>query len=205
MSRIALPLIALLMLAPTVGRAATAEALVLEPYPANPAWTEVTTNRQGVRFLRELIPADQTIETYRDILTAQGFPLAPGATPSAAIQGIFLGVSSVCDGARVNGSKASTENGLPVAYAQVYCGRQKGKDFGVVMVFKVIQGREAMYVVQREFRVPPSASGGVQTFSKDELPAMTARLKAQTVANDYLVRSVYVCGGGSTAPKCAGR
>ncbi len=203
MPKIALLLTTLALFAPTI--VAAAEELVLEPYPARPAWKEVTTKRQGVRFLRELIPADQKIETYRDILTAQGFPLEPGATPAGVVKGIFAGTSGACEGVRVNGPKETTENGFRVAYAQVYCGRQKGKGFGVVMFFKVIQGKRAMYVVQREFRVPPQVSGGVQSFSKDELPAMTARLEAQSAANKYLVGSVYVCGDGSTAPKCSGR
>ena len=196
-------LAALLFFVPVATSASAKERLILETYPADPPWREVTNVSQGDQFLRELIPDGQRIETYRDILTAQSFPGARNTGPSAYLQGIFKGVSRACTGVRVNGPKAGEENGFPVAYAQVYCGRQKGKDFGVNMFFKVIQGQDALYVVQREFRVPPSTAGGIQTFSKDQVAEMVALMNAQSVANTFLVEAVYLCSDTSTDPKCS--
>lgn len=179
------------------------ERLVLQPYPGDLSWREVTNTSQGGQFLREQIPEGQKIESYRDILTAQSFPDSRGVSPTEFLGGMLRRVGGVCRGVRVNGPKEQVESGFPVAYAQAYCGQQIGKNFGVVMFFKAIQGKDAMYVVQREFRVPPSAVGGVQSFSQDQMAAMVAQMNAQSVANSYLVNLVYLCGDQSAEARCA--
>lgn len=178
------------------------ERLVLEPYPGKPAWTEVTTVQRGDKFLRELIPGDQKIETYRDILTAQSFPELRGADPAPYLRGLFGIIGKHCTGVRVNGPTERLEGGVKVAYAQIYCGRQTGKDFGVNMAFKAIQGQSALYVVQREARVPPTETGGVQSFDKGQMDQMRTMLAAAGVTNSYLAQSVYLCGAGSRDAKC---
>lgn len=178
------------------------ERLVLEPYPGNPKWKEVTNISRGDQWLREQIPADQKIDTYTDILTAQSFPQQKNTDPSSFLRGMFSRVVSACDGVRVNGPKVQQENGYSIAYAQIYCGKQKGKQFGVNMFFKVIQGNESLYVIQREFRVPATKVPGQMTFDEDEMEQTVALMKAQSVANSYLVDSVYVCGEKFTDKRC---
>lgn len=186
------------------GTASAAEELVLETYPGQPAWKEVTNRRQGVTFLREQIPNDQKLANYKDILAAQAMT-PPVADPSLVLKAMFIRVQSACDGVRVNGPKVGEEDGYKVAYGQIYCGRQKGEKFGVTMFFKVIAGDDATYSINRDFRVPPSATGGVQTFAAGQADAALALLQAQSAANDYLVKSVYLCGSKSKAERCQGK
>ena len=106
----------------------------------------------------------------------------------------------------MNGGQDRREGGYTVAYAQIYCSRQKGEAFGVNMFFKVIKGERAMYSVNRDFRVPPSAVAGVQ--SAPAGPAANAALalmKAQAAADAYLVGSVYLCGPQATDARCKGK
>lgn len=187
----------------SAGAAQAEERLVLEPYPATPQWREVTHKTAGAKFLIEQIPSDQAIEDYRDILSAQSFPELRAHDPSDFLRGLFVRSGGACENVRVNGPKAQTEAGSPVAYGQIYCGRQRGKAFGVQMFFKVIAGQDALYVVQRESRVPASDVGGIQSFSKDQVAAMIAMMQSASVANRYLVDSVYLCGGNSTEPRCS--
>jgi hypothetical protein len=186
-----------------VSAADTAERLVLEPYPGPPAWHTVTDKREGLQHLGEQIPVDQTLDAYRDILTDQAFPQNRHVSPSDFLKGLFSRVSGSCDGPWVNGPAVRTEGGYAVAYGQAYCGRQKGKPFGVTMFFKVIQGDDALYVVQRELRVPPHANGGMMTFSKDQLGEAQAMLARQNTADHYLLTSVYLCGPRATDTRCA--
>lgn len=181
------------------------ERLVLEPYPGGTPWQEATNRGSGDQWLREQIPADQEIDSYKDILTAQSFPQQKNADPSSFLKGMFSRVAGACDGVRVNGPKAQEENGYRIAYAQIYCGRQKGTQFGVNMFFKVVKGTDSLYVIQREFRVPPTEVGGVTTFDEDRMEEMKALIKAQSVANSYLLGSVHVCGGQSTDKRCDSR
>lgn len=177
--------------------AGAAETLVMAPYPGPPAWKEVTNQRKGPLFLREQIPADQALEDYRDMLVAQALPAPPGMTPAQFLRGVFARAGGHCSGVRVNGPVERTEGGYAVAYGQLYCGQQIGQPFGVNIFYKVIRGREVMYVVNRDFRVPPSAAGGVQTFSANDLEKVKAQIAAQGAANDYLVKGVRVCEGAS--------
>jgi hypothetical protein len=182
--------------------AAAAEHLVMGPYPAETPWKTATLVDKGGKHLREQIPADQNIDHYRDILTDQVFPEAKAQAPEAFLKDMFVRVQGVCDGVRVNGPRASTGAGYPAAYAQIYCGRQKGRDFGVNMFFKVIQGDDALYVIQREFRVPPSAQGGVQSFDQSQVDAMRALMAGQMAASHYLVEQVYLCGPRAQDERC---
>ena len=48
--------------------------------------------------------------------------------------------------------------------------------------------------------VPANPAGGALTFKDQQ--QMTASMKDQTTANDYLVKSVYLCGARSTDRRC---
>lgn len=184
--------------------AAAEEQLVAEPYPAQPAWKFVMdeVSPQGVR-VREHIPADQQIDSYRDILAEQSMPLPAEVTPAQLLKSIAARTLQSCDGVRVNGPFEKTEAGVQVAYIQIYCGRQKTKDFGVSMFMKALRGEKYVHLVNREMRVPPSETGGVMSFSKEKAQEGLALMAAQGVANSYLEKSVYLCGGASTDPRCA--
>lgn len=195
-------LLAVLILAPVARTAVAEERLVLEPYPGPPAWTLVTDKRAGQQFLREYIPSGQRVEAYHDILTAQSFPQQRAVDPSVFLRGVFQGVAGRCGNIRVNGPTPRQEGGYRVAYAQIACNRETGKDTGAYMFFKAIQGEEALYVVQRELRTAPSETAGVQEFAKDKMAEAMAQLKAEQVADRYLVDSVYLCGARSTDRRC---
>jgi hypothetical protein len=190
-------------LAIAVATAARAqERLVLAPYPGGTPWRLVTDKAIGARFMREQIPADQTPEDFRDILTAQSFPQYQGS-PAGFLSGVFASAQKDCDALAVNGPKTLEEHGHLVAYAQVYCGRRKGKTYGMHMFFKAIQGADALYVVNRDFRTPPSDYPGTLTFPKGQEAQAIGFLKAEGEANRYLEDSVYLCAPQSTGSGCA--
>jgi hypothetical protein len=176
------------------------EHLVLAPYPGPPAWKVITNKSNGGQFYREQIPGDQTAENFTDILTSQNFPQQRGVDPSVFLQNVFRAAAGDCDGLRVNGPTPQQQGGYAVAYGQVYCGQQKGKPYGVTIFFKAISGDDALYSVERDVHVPANPAGGALTFKDQQ--QMTASMKDQTTANDYLVKSVYLCGARSTDRRC---
>jgi len=194
---------------PQTTNAERTEAFKVPPYPSEPRWKEITNKKDDRMELVEWIPADQTENAILDILTKQVFYNKKNEDPSAFVSRILSGVGKSCERARVNGPKSQTENGYPVAYAQVYCVNQKGAAKDVDIFIKAIRGESALYVVQREFRRPakPGATAGITVFSTDQLEQMKARITAQNVANKFLVEDVQlcpltggkgVCGGTST-------
>jgi hypothetical protein len=184
--------------------AKSTEVLIVPPYPSEPHWKEITNKKNNRMELVEWAPVDQTGNSkglfvrqsaIRDILTKQIFYDLKDEDPSAFVSKILAGVGKACQRARVNGPKAETENSYPVAYAQAYCGNQKGTSTDVDIFIKAIRGKDALYVVQREFRRPArrGAIPGVTEFSEDQLEELKAFLAAQQIANKFLGEDVQLC------------
>jgi hypothetical protein len=184
----------------TPAAAAPVEHLVLAPYPGPPAWKLITNKAVGAQFYREQIPANQTVDTFTDILTSQNFPAQRGVDPSVYLRNVFQAAAGDCQGLRVNGPKAAQEGGYRVAYGQVFCGQQNGKPYGVIIFFKAISGDDALYSVERDVQVPANPSGGSLSYASQA--QMQASMKDQTTADAYLVKSVYLCGAKATDKRC---
>ncbi len=191
------------------GAALAQERLILEPYPAdaasNAAWRVVTDKDLGGRFYGELMPADQTPDDYRDILAAASFPQVR-TSPSDFLQATMrqFEQSQPCEGATHEDPRTSQEQGRTVAYARAYCGQETGQSFGVQIFYKAIKGADGIYVVSRDFRVPPSKVGGTLAFGEGQQDQALALLKAVGAANTWLANAVYVCGPSSSKdPRCA--
>lgn len=200
MKTISAALAALALLLPTV--ASAAERLVVKPYPANPAWVLATDGMSEVGPLQEYIPAGQTLEDHRDILSVQTFPDLQRVPPSDFLRSLLGGVNQACSAVLVNGPVEQTEGGFKVAYGQAYCGQQHGKSYGLHIFFKIIQGREALYVINREFRTPASKTPGALAFPPERKDDALALFKAEGEANTYLTDGVYLCGDGATEARC---
>ena len=197
--------LAALLLAGPAAQAApapAAEHLVMAPYPGPPAWTSITDKVGANGFYHEHIPANQTVAGFTDILTDQSFNDHAGFDPAAYLKVVFAGIPNACSGARVTGPQVLQEGGYAVAYGQVYCGRQNGKSFGVMIFYKVISGHDSLYVISREFHTPPSANGALLSFPPGHEAQAAALLKAQSIADQYLANQVYLCGGPSTDTRC---
>jgi hypothetical protein len=127
---------------------------------------------------------------------------------SLMMTGIFQGLARQCKGLRVNGPVPQIENGQKVAYGQAYCVGQTANKKDVDIFLKIINGNDAIYTIQREFRRPaePGAQPGVRHFPGDQPELAKANLDAQSVANAYLAQ-VRLCPVGQndcpviTAPK----
>ena len=197
-----LALLALLagIVAYAVAAAPAPERLVMKPYPGQ--WKRITDQTDGGSWFHEQIPVGQGENTFTDILSDQAFAKLKGYDPAAFLTALFQRINGGCTGLVVNGPVTHTEGGLTVAYGQAYCGQQTGQPYGVHMFYKLIGGRDALYMVDREFHVPPSANGGALSFPKDQAAAGLALLKNEAAANKYLTDDVYVCGGASTDPRC---
>ena len=60
----------------------------------------------------------------------------------------------------------------------------------------------ALYVVNRDFRTPPSQLAGQTVFPKGQEEQAMALMKAQAAADSYLLRGVYLCGAAAVEPRC---
>lgn len=173
------------------------ERLIVAPYPAATPWKNITNKHNAVQLLMEWIPADQSENEIKDILTEQAFYNQKSADPSAFVADLLRRVGGACERVRVNGPKAGDENGYRVAYAQAYCVNQTGAALDVDIFIKVVAGRDALYVVQREFHrsTEKGAVAGVRSASLDQI-------KAQVAADKFLVSQVQLCPPASGKGAC---
>jgi hypothetical protein len=202
------PIAALAALCVCASAETPAENLIVPPFPAATPWKNITDKSDTHMLMREWIPADQSENDIKDILTEQAFYEAKDQTPGSFIKGMFQRIAGVCAGTKVNGPVEHVENGYPIAYAQIYCAKQKGTDKDVDIFLKAIAGKKAFYVVQYEIRKPadPKGEPGVTHFANlEEAKAMLERQKA---ANDFLTAQVKLCpladgNGPCPAPEAA--
>jgi len=179
------------------------ERLVMKPLPG-PAWTRTAdqTAPDG-SWNHESIPAGESADDFTEILTDQGFPGLTGVDPADFLKQRFAQDTLACDSVRVIGPLARVEGGVRVVYGQLYCGEQRGQDFGDHVFFKIILGEAALYAVSLDVRTPASSAAGVLSFPPGHEADMQALLQTESAANAYIGSSVYLCGGRSTDARCA--
>jgi hypothetical protein len=200
MKTISAMLTALAVLLPAV--ASAAERLVVKPYPADPAWVLANDGMSQVGPIQEYIPVGQTLGDHKDILSVQTFPGMQQVPPADFLRGLLGGVNQACSAVLVNGPVERKEDGFKVAYGQAYCGQQNGKSYGLHIFFKIIPGREALYVINREFRTPATTTPGALAFPPERKEEALALFKAEGEANTYLTSGIYLCGDGTTEARC---
>ena len=183
------------------GMAQAAERLVLEPYPGGP-WYDVVNQSNGHNFVREQMPQGQTPEDPHDILTAQSVP-GYRAQPSTFISTAFADLSKNCDTVETVGPTPGVEQGHPVAYGRLYCGRQKGQTYGAHIFFKALLGSEALYVIDRDFRTPGTDKPGAPNFAAGQQDQAIAFLKSEGEATRYLTNQVYICDPVFPEARCS--
>ncbi len=178
-----------------------AERLVLKPFAGAP-WTRITDQTVHGAWNHESIPPGETADDFTEILVDQGFPDLTGVDPTAFLKQRFAQDALACDSVRVIGPTPRVENGRRIVYGQLYCGEQRGRDYGDHVFFKVILGDAALYSVSLDVRTPASSTAGVLSFPPGHEADMQALLQTETAADRYVESNVYLCGGRSTDARC---
>jgi len=183
-------LIMLVLLAPVAANAQSAtEKFIVPPYPSATPWKPHIVPRFPQVAWVEWWPEDQPENDIKDILTTQVMKRGK-IEPATFLTTMFARVANSCTGAMVNGPKEQTEYSFPVAYGQLYCTGQKGAGKDVDIFFKIIGGKDALYIIEREFRRPaePGAQPGVRHFPGDQMAEAKADMDAKETANRYLAQ-----------------
>jgi hypothetical protein len=178
-----------------------AERLVLKPFAGAP-WTRITDQTRGSAWDHEAIPPGESEDDFTQILSDEGFPDLAGIDPADFLKQRFAQDTLACDSVRVIGPTARTEGGFRVVYGQLYCGEQRGKDYGAHIFFKIMVGAAALYAVSLDVRTPASSTAGVLSFPPGHEADMQALLQTETAADRYVESNVYLCGGRSTDARC---
>lgn len=201
--RLALAILAAVSLAGAAGAAGAKERLVMDPYPGDKPWKEVVNQATEDLTVRELVPEGQTATQHIDVLVLQAnHHLRHAVTPDRFLTHVLRQTESDCQAVLVTGPRAVVEDGRDVAYGQAYCGRRKGQVYGMSMYFKVVDGDDALYLIERDIIVPPTDTPGGKPYGPDRADEAMALMRKQGEAGRYMLTGVRLCTDDSANPKC---
>ncbi|MBF0324761.1 hypothetical protein [Magnetospirillum moscoviense] len=134
------------------------ERLVMNP-PAG--WAAVPVQKGEKMSITRLFPPGEDDKNWNELITVQVYT-AHDQSPRTFIDSVIQYSRDNCEAA---GASAVTEvptNGYPMAVVSVTCTKGRKSGMGGFVLVQAIRGREALYVVQRQWRGLP--------FAKDQTP-----------------------------------
>lgn len=149
--------------------------------PQLPGWKVVASVTDRAGESTDLIPGNETPETWTRRVTVQAFRGVP-TTAAAVLEQVVQKTAEVCDGATAGPASLGTVSGLEAGTRSVACGRYKGDGRGTFTLHYVIRGREALYVVNRMWRGEPFTPT-ITPVAADELQDWTAYVNAIEVCD----------------------
>lgn len=168
------------------GAASASERLQV---PQLPGWKVVATVADRTGESTDLIPSNETADTWTRRATVQAFRGVALTVPDFLDQ-VVQKTAEVCDGATAGPPSLGKVSGLDAGTRSVACGRYKGDGRGTFALHYVIRGREALYVVTRLWRGEP--------FNPATTPIAADELRDWT---DY-VGAIEVCDTRDPARPC---
>jgi hypothetical protein len=192
--------------------AADEEMLILPPHPGWGQWKAITEQRSPDRTFIERIPEAQSPNEVKDIVIEQFYRgIQEKISPVELLQKLpMFAQNTNCEKVKASSPVAGVEGGFKVAYAQMYCQKQKGQSYGYIDLQKAIQGSNGIYVVQREWRVNSFEFASSSTNNTSLVPQeafgsaekATAWFESVKVSDQYLVKSVFLCSNGDGKRPC---
>lgn len=147
------------------GGARAAERLQV---PELVGWKVVSNVADRTGEATELIPANETRDTWTRRVTVQAFRGVPLGVPDFLEQ-LLKRTVDVCEGATAGPPSMGVVGGAKAGTRTVACGRYKGDGRGTFSLFLVIRGQDALYVVSRLWRGEP--------FDPSRMPISAAELQ----------------------------
>jgi hypothetical protein len=146
---------------------------LLVPFSAE-EWKNWKVGSQGKRpglTMIEYIPKTQTVENWDRMLTIQIFHNAPFQLPQLMAQmKTSFETKQPCEQTTLQASGGKKVNGYDSSLHRLICTRSKQHGKGEFTLMLGIQGRDAVYLVQRAWRGAP--------YNADAMPLSKAELKA---------------------------
>ena len=140
-------------------------------------WTKQAEVDDAFGHRGDWLPADQTLQDWRDRLTLQVMPQMAGQAPVDFLNGLVALWTNNCEAVMASEVEVETVNGYATGSRVIGCTRDKTSGKGSASAYRVVAGERALYVVQRTFRLAP--------FSADVFPLSAEDLKAGRAAVGY--------------------
>ena len=118
-------------------------------------WELGFSDRDGGRAVYEYVPAGDSVEDWREMMTVQIFFNLNSVPPPALLDQMRAGFAAECESSGVDALVERTVNGYPTARQLLFCGRGQQTGMGEAALVLAVAGRDSFYVVQRAWRGDP--------------------------------------------------
>lgn len=172
---------------PLPARAPSAERLMMN---APQDWTPVQVQRSEKMVVTRLFPPGESDKQWSQSITLQMYP-GSDQMPRAFIEGIVAYSRDNCEAAGPGPVSENTQNGYPTATVTVTCTKGRSSGMGGFALVQAIRGKEALYVVQRQWRGP--------AFDKSQSPSFPAAMLKDW--GDF-AKTVGLCEAGNAKHPC---
>lgn len=179
------------------GAAAAALALFASAFaeerfvvPRPEGWKLALRASEGALTRVQFIPLHQNLDGWSDMVTSQTLPARIDVPVEEYLGRIAQAAQRVCEDVYVQLLPAGPRDAYPAAVMAQFCTRFQETGRGEVTLFKVIQGRDRLYVAHRSWRVQP--------FKRGASPVTRAEFDAWLAFLD----GVRVCDAADPARPC---
>ena len=162
---------------------APAPAIAADPAPGErllmlpPAgWKPVQLSNSEKMVVTRLYPPGQDEKNWTEIVTVQIYPRSSQSARQFA-ESIVQYSRDACVAAGPGPVTERPVNGYPMASVPVACSKGKSSGHGGFVLAMAIQGKDALYAVQRQWRGPPINQGESPAFPPDMLKTWDAFAK----------------------------
>jgi len=145
-------------------------------------WKEDFRDQSKKSLITEYVPQSQTVQDWTSMITVQIFYNARSSNPIEFLDNVSSRSQKVCKDFSVVESHSEIQNGYPISTSLQACGTYTKTGQGEVTMYKVVQGNDSLYVVQRAWR-GNSFTGANIPLSKTELMEWEKYLNAVTVCD----------------------
>lgn len=155
--------------------AAPGERLLMMPPPG---WIPVPLSNSEKMVVTRLYPPGQDDKSWSEIITVQIYPRSTQSARQFA-ESIIQYARDACVAAGPGPVTERPVNGYPMASVAVACSQGRSSGQGGFVLALAVQGKDALYAVQRQWRGQPIKQGESPAFPPDMLKRWDAF--AQTV------------------------
>lgn len=122
------------------------------PYGAD--WKVTTQAKDATQLVIRLVPLQENIKNWTQMITVQVILEAPGMTAEEYLHSIVPRMKALCAASQSNiySRKSSPDKDTLMWF---YCTKYSKTEMGEIILFKVLLGKKGLFIVQRSWRGKP--------------------------------------------------
>ncbi|MEQ8660102.1 MAG: hypothetical protein RLW62_04735 [Gammaproteobacteria bacterium] len=149
-------------------------------------WHEVFAEVEDNLSTNEYVPADQSAENWKEMVTVQVIFGMADANPDGVLSRIVRHLEDGCPGFSAQPIELGGTGDYPTLAVMLMCPKNPESGHGDFILVRGIAGKESFYILQKAWRVPPFEPDSAPPVSLDERKFWLGYLAYLTVCDPGL-------------------